>query len=54
MSKSILQDWVQSLGLRQQGVILTAIRGCDTAPKLDTAKALTRSLRECVGKGARQ
>lgn len=30
---SILRPWVQSLGLREQGVLLTAIRGCDLAPK---------------------
>lgn len=32
--KSVLQDWVMELPLREQGVLLTAIRGCDLTPKL--------------------
>jgi hypothetical protein len=32
--KSVLQDWVMELPLREQGTILTAIRGCDLTPKL--------------------
>lgn len=31
--KSVLQDWVMELPLRLQGTLLTAIRGCDLAPK---------------------
>lgn len=31
--QSVLQDWVMELPLREQGTILTAIRGCDVAPK---------------------
>lgn len=31
--RSVLQDWVMELPLREQGVLLTGIRGCDTAPK---------------------
>jgi hypothetical protein len=30
---SVLQDWVMELPLREQGTILTAIRGCDLTPK---------------------
>jgi hypothetical protein len=45
MSQSVLQDWVMELGLRHQGVLLTAVRGCDTAPKDDASKTLVRSLR---------
>lgn len=45
MAKSILQDWVSELGLRHQGVLLTVIRGCDTAPKDDPSKLLTRCIR---------
>ena len=45
MSKSVLQDWVAELPLRHQGVLLTAIRGCDTSPKEDDVKALARSYR---------
>jgi hypothetical protein len=32
--KSVLQDWVMELPLREQGVLLTGIRGCDLTPKL--------------------
>lgn len=31
--KSVLQDWVMALPLREQGTVLTAIRGCDLTPK---------------------
>lgn len=41
----ILQDWVLELGLRHQGVLLTAVRGCDTAPKDDPSKLFCRMLR---------
>jgi hypothetical protein len=43
--KSILQDWVLQLGLRHQGVLVSAIRGCDSATKDDPAKALIRAYR---------
>jgi hypothetical protein len=46
--RSILQDWVMGLGLRHQGVLLTVIRGCDTAPKHDPSKLLTRCIREAI------
>ena len=36
------------LGLRHQGVLLTAIRGCDTAPKDDPSKLFTRCYRNMV------
>jgi hypothetical protein len=45
MKQSILKDWVIELGLRHQGVLLGAIRGCDTVPKEDPAKHLVRCLR---------
>lgn len=41
----VLQEWVAKLGLRQQGVLLTVIRGCDTAPKEDVSKDLSRAIR---------
>lgn len=44
--KSVLQNWVMELGLRHQGVMLCAIRGCDTAPKDDPSKMLSRCLRQ--------
>lgn len=31
--KSVLQDWVMELLLREQGTLLTAVRGCDSEPK---------------------
>jgi len=46
--KSILKDWVMELGLRHQGVLLTAVRGCDTAPKNDPSKLFTRCIREVI------
>jgi hypothetical protein len=30
---SVLQDWVMKLPLREQGTLLTGVRGCDLAPK---------------------
>lgn len=32
-SKSVLQDWVIHLPLREQGTLLTCVRGCDDEPK---------------------
>lgn len=32
-NQSVVQDWVSTLSLREQGVLLSAIRGCDDAPK---------------------
>lgn len=46
--KSILQDWVQNLGLRHQGVLVSAVRGCDTAIKEDPSKALVRCYRAAI------
>jgi hypothetical protein len=46
--KIILQPWVTELGLRHQGTLLTAIRGCDTSPKEDSSKALARSIRAAI------
>lgn len=52
--KSVLQDWVMELPLREQGVLLTAVRGCDLAPKPadhdhdTTERRLTALLRFCV------
>lgn len=31
--KSVLRDWVMELPLREQGTLLTGIRGCDLTPK---------------------
>ena len=45
---SILQPWVMELGLRHQGVIVSAMRGCDNAERNDNSKALQRLLRGAV------
>jgi hypothetical protein len=44
-TKSILHTWVTQLGLRHQGVLLTAIRGCDGAAKHDPSKPIMRAIR---------
>ncbi len=31
--RSVLQDWVMELPLREQGTLLTCVRGCDLTPK---------------------
>jgi hypothetical protein len=41
----ILQPWVAQLELRLQGVLLTVVRGCDTVPKEDPSKDLSRAIR---------
>jgi len=46
--KSILQDWVTKLGLRHQGVLLGAIRGCDGALRGDVSKPVVRCLRAAI------
>lgn len=49
--KSVLQDWVMDLPLREQGTLLTGVRGCDDVQKLPldgTARQLTAYLRFLV------
>lgn len=52
MMRSVLQDWVMKLPLREQGTLLTGIRGCDLAEKrlgVDTTeRRLVAFLRYCV------
>jgi hypothetical protein len=46
--QSVLQDWVIELPLREQGTLLTAVRGCDLTPKypLDSLeRKLTSAIR---------
>lgn len=45
---SILQPWVQDLGLRHQGVLVSACRGCDVAPRHDPSKLMQRILRGAI------
>lgn len=40
---SILQDWVMELPLREQGTLLTAVRGCDDEAKTWTATGVAYS-----------
>lgn len=47
-TRSILYDWVQELGLRHQGVLLAAIRGCDGVAKHDPSKVVMRAIRAVV------
>ncbi len=42
---SVLQRWVERLGLRHQGVLMSCVRGCDGVPKDDPSKLLARCLR---------
>lgn len=47
---SVLQDWVIELPLREQGTLLTGVRGCDLTPKLpldSTERQLVAYLRWC-------
>lgn len=51
INNSVLRSWVMQLGRREQGVLLTAIRGCDLAPKypLDSPeRRLTAAIRYAV------
>lgn len=41
--QSVLQDWVMRLPLREQGTLLTAVRGCDDEPKTWTARGVAES-----------
>lgn len=41
--KSVLQDWVMDLPLREQGTLLTAVRGCDDEPKQWTSTGFADS-----------
>jgi len=41
--KSVLQDWVMELPLREQGTLLTAVRGCDSEPKTWTKTGVAYS-----------
>jgi hypothetical protein len=45
---SVLQDWVETLTLMQQSVLITAVRGADTLPKDHVSKYLLRWYRRCI------
>ena len=40
---SVLQGWVMDLSLREQGTLLTGVRGCDDEPKLWTSQGFSDS-----------
>lgn len=42
---SIIQQWAADLGLRHQGVLVSAIRGCDSVSRDDPSKYLVRVYR---------
>lgn len=44
----IVRAWVSQLGLRHQGVLVSAIRGPDGAAKEDPTKWIVRFMRSCV------
>lgn len=46
--RPVLQDWVQTLPIMQQTVLITAIRGPDGIAKYAAVKLLLRWLRRCV------
>ena len=46
--KNVLQDWVQSLSVMHQTVLLTAIRGPDNVDKYHEVKFLLRWYRRCI------
>jgi len=45
---NVLQDWVMNISLRQQGVLILALRGPDGVAKEDVAKPIVRALRALV------
>ena len=44
----ILKEWVNNIGLRHQGILLSAIRGSDANAKSDPTKDLIRSYRDVI------
>jgi len=40
---SVLQNWVMELPLREQGTLMTAVRGCDSEPKVWTRTGVAYS-----------
>ena len=45
---SVVQPWLAYCSLKQQTVVLVALRGCDGLPKEDPSKKLVRVLRATV------
>lgn len=46
---NVLQAWVNTLGLRHQGTLLSGVRGCDTVSKNHPTKLIIRAFRaDCL------
>lgn len=45
---TVLKQWVGDLGLRHQGVLVSAIRGCDNVPREDPSKDVVRAYRGVI------
>lgn len=54
MGKSVIQDWVSEITLRQQGVLILALRGPDGVRKESSVKPIIRSLRACTMNSGRK
>lgn len=54
MTQSVLQDWTAEISLRQQGVLVLALRGPDGLTKESGCKNIIRSLRACVMNSGRE
>jgi len=48
MGKPVALDWLSDLSFKQQTVLLSALRGCDTADKYDLSKTFIRKLRGTI------
>lgn len=46
--RPVIKEWAWTLSWKQQAVMLSALRGCDTADKEDPAKPFCRRLRGAV------
>jgi hypothetical protein len=41
----LMREWTENLTIRQQAVLVSAVRGCDGAPKDDPSKSILWALR---------
>lgn len=46
--RPVFKEWLLVLPYRMQSVLVSALRGCDTARKDDPSKFITRGLRTCI------